>query len=81
MDMDRELQEYYENLLELFSTKGWKQFLEDIGDNLEVLGDISTIPDSNQFWFRKGQVEAVQRVLSYEEAIVNSYDDFQRQAA
>jgi len=31
MDMDRELQEYYENLLELFSTKGWKQFLEDIG--------------------------------------------------
>ena len=79
--MDRELQEYYENLLELFSTKGWKQFLEDIGDNLEVLGDISTIPDSTQFWFRKGQVEAVQRVLSYEEAIVNSYDDFQRQAA
>jgi len=46
-----------------------------------MLGDISTIPDSNQFWFRKGQVEAVQRVLSYEEAIVNSYDDFQRQAA
>lgn len=79
--MDRELQEYYENLLELFSTKGWKQFLEDIGDNLEVLGDISTIPDSTQFWFRKGQVEAVQRVLAYEEAIVNSYDDFQRQAA
>ena len=79
--MDRELQEYYENLLELFSTKGWKQFLEDIGDNLEVLGDISTIPDSTQFWFRKGQVEAVQRVLAYEEAIVNSYDDFQRQVA
>jgi len=79
--MDRELQEYYEKLLELFSTAGWKQFMEDIGDNLEILGDITTIPDENQFWFRKGQVEAVQRVLSYEQSIVNSYEDFQREAA
>lgn len=79
--MDRELQEYYEKLLELFSTDGWKQFMEDIGDNLEILGDITTIPDENQFWFRKGQVEAVQRVLSYEQSIVNSYEDFQREAA
>lgn len=79
--MDRELQEYYEKLLELFSTEGWKQFMEDIGDNLEILGDITTIPDENQFWFRKGQVEAVQRVLSYEQSIVNSYEDFQKEAA
>ena len=79
--MDRELQDYYENLLELFSTQGWKQFLEDIGDNLEMLGDITTIADGNQFWYRKGQVEAIQRILSYQGAIVNSYEDFQREAA
>jgi len=79
--MDKELQEYYENLLELFASKGWKQFLEDIGDNLEMLGNITTITDGNQFWYRKGQVEAIQRILSYEETIVNSYEDFQREAA
>lgn len=79
--MEPELREYYDNLLELFSTPGWKQFLEDIGDNLEIIGDISTITDGNQFWFRKGQVEAIQRILSYEETIVNSYEDFQREAA
>jgi len=80
-EMDKELQEYYENLLELFASKGWKQFLEDIGDNLEMLGNITTITDGNQFWYRKGQVEAIQRILSYEETIVNSYEDFQREAA
>jgi hypothetical protein len=80
-EMDRELQDYYENLLELFASPGWKQFLEDIGDNLEMLGDITTITDGTQFWYRKGQVEAIQRILSYEETIVNSYEDFQREAA
>lgn len=73
--MDRDLQEYYESLLELFSTSGWKQFLEDIGDNLEILGDITTIPDEKQFWFRRGQVEAIQRVLAYEESILNGYEE------
>lgn len=73
--MDRDLQEYYENLLELFSTSGWKQFLEDIGDNLEILGDITTIPDEKQFWFRRGQVEAIQRVLAYEESILAGYEE------
>jgi hypothetical protein len=73
--MDRDLQEYYESLLELFSTSGWKQFLEDIGDNLEILGDITTIPDEKQFWFRRGQVEAIQRVLAYEESILAGYEE------
>jgi len=73
--MDRDLQEYYESLLELFSTSGWKQFLEDIGDNLEILGDITTIPDGKQFWFRRGQVEAIQRVLAYEESILAGYEE------
>ena len=73
--MDRDIQEYYEKLLELFSTSGWKQFLEDIGDNLEILGDITTIPDEKQFWFRRGQVEAIQRVLAYEESILAGYEE------
>lgn len=75
--MDIELQKYYENLLELFNTEGWKQFQEDISDNMEILQDITTIPDEKQFWFRRGQIEAVSRILSYEQAIINSYEDFE----
>ena len=77
--MDKELQEYYETLLDLFSSKGWKQYIEDISDNMEILQDITTIPDEKQFWFRRGQIEALQRVLPYESAIKNSYEDFERE--
>ena len=74
--MTKELQDYYENLLELFSTPGWKQFQEDIGDNLDLISDITTIPDEKQFWFRRGQIEAVRLILNYEDTIKNSYEDF-----
>jgi hypothetical protein len=76
--MDKELQDYYENLLDLFATKGWKQYIEDISDNKEILEDITTINDEKQFWFRRGQLEAIQRVLAYESTIKNSYEDFER---
>tara|TARA_R110000823_G_scaffold267764_1_gene387758 strand:- start:2120 stop:2362 length:243 start_codon:yes stop_codon:yes gene_type:complete len=78
--MDKELQDYYEKLLELFSTDGWKQYIEDISDNIEYLMDITTIPDEKQFWFRRGQIEAAQRILAYESSIKNSYEDFEREA-
>jgi len=76
--MDKELQVYYENLLDLFTRDGWKQFIEDIQDNADILADITTIPDEKQFWYRRGQLEAIQRILSYESTIKNSYEDFER---
>ena len=76
--MSRELQEYYENLLDLFTHNGWRQFIEDIEGNAEMLRDIMTIKDEQGFWYRRGQLEAVQRILSYEETIKDSYEDFER---
>jgi len=77
-DTEKDLQDYYENLLDLFATKGWKQYVEDLSDNMEMLQDITTIPDEKQFWHRRGQLEAVTRILQYESSIKNSYDDFMK---
>ena len=76
--MDKELQIYYEKLLDLFTRDGWKQFIEDIQDNADMLNDITTISDEKQFWYRRGQLEAVERILSYESTIKNTYEDFER---
>ena len=76
--MDKELQIYYENLLDLFTRDAWKQFIEDIQDNADMLNDITTISDEKQFWYRRGQLEAVERILSYESTIKNTYEDFER---
>ena len=76
--MDKELTIYYENLLDLFTRDGWKQFIEDLQDNADFLSDITTISDEKQFWYRRGQLEAVQRILSYESQIKDSYEDFEK---
>lgn len=78
--MDKEITTYYENLLDLFTRDGWKQFIEDIQDNADFLKDINTIRDEKDFWYRRGQLEAVQRILSYESTIKDSYEDFEREA-
>lgn len=78
--MDKEITTYYENLLDLFTREGWKQFIEDIQDNAEMLSDITTIKDEQGFWYRRGQLEAIQRILSYEETIKDSYEDFERES-
>ena len=73
--MDQELQRYYENLLQLFTQDGWKDFIEDIKGNSDVLSDILTITDEKQLWYRRGQLEASNRILSYESTIKNAYED------
>lgn len=78
--MDKEIITYYENLLDLFTRDGWKQFIEDIQDNADFLSDINTIKDEKDFWYRRGQLEAVQRILTYESTIKDSYEDFEREA-
>ena len=74
--MDKELQKYYETLLDLFAHEGWKLFVEDIQDNADFLNNILTIKDEQDFWYRRGQLEAALRILAYESTIKDSYDDF-----
>jgi len=78
--MDKEIATYYGSLLDLFTREGWKQFIEDIQDNADMLSDITTIKDEQGFWYRRGQLEAVQRILSYESTIKDSYEDFERES-
>ena len=41
--MDKELQEYYEESFDTFSSKGWKYFIEDMETLLEALNDFETV--------------------------------------
>jgi hypothetical protein len=76
--MDKELTRYYEELLDLFTREGWKSFIEDTKDSADLLSDITTISDEKQFWYRRGQLEMANRILSFEQSIKDSYEDFER---
>lgn len=73
--MDPKLQEYYESLLNLFATDGWKKFQEDMRNSLENLNNIQTVNSAEEFWLRKGQVDTLSFIVNYENAAVAAYED------
>ena len=73
--MDTSLQNYYESLLSLFSTDGWKQFQEDIGNSLKNLDSLSALNTAEEFWMRKGQVNILSFIVGYENAARSAYEE------
>jgi hypothetical protein len=73
--MDKELQEYYEHYFDLFASKGWKQFIEDMESNREALSDMMTVKDANELFFRKGQLHVLNTMLNFKETIEAAYEE------
>lgn len=72
-----ELTEYYESLLGMFATSGWKHFEEDLKRSVENLNSLQNISDSETFWHRKGEVSILTTLLGYKEAITAAYEEMQ----
>ena len=73
--MDIKLNEYYESLLNLFSTDGWKNFQEDMLNSLDSLNDLQTITNADEFWLRKGQIQTLSFIVNYEQAAKSAYEE------
>lgn len=73
--MDIKLKEYYESLLSLFTTDGWKQFQEDMTNSYDNLKDIQSINTAEEFWLRKGQVSILSFIAGYEDAARAAYEE------
>ena len=69
--MTEQEQEKYSNLLEMFNSKGWKEFIEDLGEELQAL--IESAPEaaiSNEQWqYARGMIYERKRILGYENYI------------
>ena len=60
---DKELQQYYEEQFSMFSTVGWKDFIEDMQTLYDAVDDLATIDNEQTLWFRKGQLDILNLVL------------------
>lgn len=65
--MDTVLEKYYEDRFEMFSSKGWKDLVEDLHKMKEATKDVSNYNDSNLFWRAKGEVSIINWLLNLEE--------------
>lgn len=72
--MSTELETYFDNYNELFNSKGFKQLLNELNNNVTQLVDIQTVKDIEQLFYRKGQVAAYATILNLQTTIEATRD-------
>lgn len=67
------MQEQFDNFFEMFRTKGWKQFKEDMKDIYDSYR-IENIKDETQLAHIKGERRILNQILRFESGIRTNYE-------
>jgi len=74
--MDKQsLLNYYETLIDTFSTPGWKLIMEKVEEVKNPISDISNCKDEKDFWMKKGRVAELSYWLSFEKLHKEAYKE------
>ena len=76
--MSPELQQYYEDRLEMMSSKDWKQLIEDLLDMRSSYENIRNC-DKDNIDFRRGQVDILDYLISLRELSEQAYEGLQNE--
>lgn len=74
--MTKEEEVYYETYFDLFSSEGWKQFVDDNTSTYNSFS-IEQIKDSEHLAFVKGQRSVLDNIVKFETMIRSAYDSIQ----
>lgn len=72
--MTPEVEKYYENYFDLFTTNGWKQYVEQVEaekDNFSLEG----VKDDKDLYAKQGQLYVINNILNFESMIRTAYDN------
>jgi hypothetical protein len=72
--MDRELEKYYVARMEMFSTKGWKDFIEDVTAMHNARNDIHSLTTGDHLQFAKGELAMMEWIIAIEDISRAAYD-------
>lgn len=78
--MTPELEKYYETYFDLFATKGWKQFVEDVKESADAF-NLRGVEDEGKLRFVQGQLAVMDKILTWDVAIENAYTQNQEEEA
>ncbi len=59
------------------ATQGWKQFLEDVQGIFDAVNKVAPIQNELDLYFRKGQLDILQWVLTLKESSEQAYEALQ----
>lgn len=75
--MDKELQTWYDNQFDMMSKQGWSDLMQKFSELKVSAGDISTVPDAQNLYFRQGQLDIIQWLLNWKSTCEKVYEDLQ----
>jgi len=75
--MDKELQKFYEEAFSMMATLGWKDLVEDLQKVKANYNDLSTVADTQELYFRKGQLDILNWLLGLKSSYEKTYEDLQ----
>lgn len=73
--MAPELQKYYEETFNMMATDGWKYLIEDLERLVTELSNIRTATDTQQLYFRQGQLDILDLLIKRKETCEQVYDE------
>ena len=73
--MDQETQVYYDQYFSLFLTDGWKQLVQDFSNNAVQINSLEAVKDSNDMYFRKGQLNVLAHLINMETIVSTNYEE------
>ena len=71
---DRNLQEYYEAMIEMFASPGWKFLTEDLQRVYDASYTIEGIETMEQLTFRRGQIDILKTIVAQPAVVRAAYD-------
>jgi hypothetical protein len=77
--MTPELEKYYETYFDLFTTDGWKQFIEDVQENAKAF-DVRNVPDEKALKFVQGQLLIMDKLLNWEASVEVAYNQVKEES-
>ena len=71
--MTPEQQKAFETRLDMFSHPGWKDFIEELGEFIDVIDTVNGIKSMEELFIRKGKVELSQWITNLQSITESTY--------
>jgi len=79
--MEQSLQKYYEDSFSMMATQGWADLIEDFTKLKASINDITLTTDTQDLFFRKGQLDILDLILKRKETCEQVYEELNSDAS
>jgi hypothetical protein len=79
MALNRALQKYYEDSFTMMATQGWADLMEDLNKLKDSLNNLSQVTDTQELFFRKGQLDILDLILKRKDTCEQVYEELENE--